>query len=83
MIWVLFKRVICGILACANVNVILACANVNVIKHVKLMNIWILKIFPCQKRLIDKLALECEDKILNTTEPNDIIRIEDFDLDKF
>ena len=47
------------------------------------MNIWILKIFPCQKRLIDKLALECEDKILNTTEPNDIIRIEDFDLDKF
>ena len=33
------------------------------------MNIWILKILPCQKRLIDKLALECEDKILNTTEP--------------
>ena len=46
--------------------------HVNVIKHVKLTNIKILKIAnseikKCEKRVIGKLVLECEDKILNTT----------------
>ena len=32
------------------------------------MNIWILTIVFCEKLLIGKLALECEDEMLNTTE---------------
>ena len=55
IIEVLAKMIICGILA----RVI-----VNVIKHVKLMN----KNCSCEKCLIGKLILECEDEILNTTE---------------
>ena len=58
MIGVPVKKVICGILAYA---------IESVIKHVKLMTIWILKL-SLRKRLVDKLALECEDEILHTTE---------------
>ena len=46
MIWVLAKMIICAIL----VRVI-----TSVIKHVKLMNMWILKIAHAKKRLIGKL----------------------------
>ena len=53
------KRVVCRIL----VFVI-----VSVIRHVKLTNIWILKIIPAKKCLIGKLVLACEDEILNTTQ---------------
>ena len=53
------KRVVCRIL----VFVI-----VSVIRHVKLTNIWILKIIPAKKSLIGKLVLACEDEILNTTQ---------------
>ena len=59
MIETLVKMIICGILA----GVIL-----NIIKHVKLMNIYILKNISCEKHLIGKLVLKCEDEILNTTE---------------
>ena len=37
-------------------------------KACNLMNIQILKIVLCKKRLIGKLVLECENKILNKTE---------------
>ena len=58
MVGVLVEMIICGILACV---------IVNVIRHIKLMNIYILKKV-CIKRLFGKLVLECEDEILNTTE---------------
>ena len=45
---------------------ILVRVTVNVIRHSKLINIWRLK--TSGKVLFDKLALECEDEILNTTE---------------
>ena len=40
----------------------------NIIRHLKVMIIQILKIVPVQKRLFGKLALACEDEIINTTE---------------
>ena len=59
MIGVLTKMIICGIL----VHVI-----ASLMRHVKLTNILILKVYSCEKRLIGKLILECEDEILNATE---------------
>ena len=59
MIGTLVKIIICWIQA----RVI-----ASVIKYVKLMNIWILTIVFWEKLLIGKLALECEDEMLNTTE---------------
>ena len=59
MIELLAKMIIWGTLA----HMIM-----SVIKHVNLMNIYILKIVLCKKRLIGKLVLECENKILNKTE---------------
>ena len=40
----------------------------SVIKHLKLTNIYILKKFFCEERLIGKIVLECEGEILNVTE---------------
>lgn len=40
----------------------------NIIRHLKVIIIQILKIVPGQKRLFGKLALACEDEIINTTE---------------
>ena len=39
-----------------------------VIRYVKARSIWLLKILHAKKCLIGRLALACEDKILNTTE---------------
>ena len=41
---------------------------VNVIKHEKICKYLEIKNCSCEKRLIGKLVLECEDEILNTTE---------------
>ena len=41
--------------------------HVVIIKHVKLTNIQILKVVLAKKILMGKLALECEDEILNAT----------------
>ena len=57
MIWVLVKRVMCGILARA---------IINVIKHVKLPNT---KNCSWGKRLIGRLVFEWEDDIISTTKP--------------
>ena len=59
MIGVFTKEIICGILVRA---------IVTVIKHVKLMNIQILKVVYAKKRLISKLVLQFEDEMLNTAE---------------
>ena len=59
MIGVLVKMIIHGILACL---------IVNAIKHVKLMNIWILKKNCVKKHLFGMSVLACENEILNTTE---------------
>ena len=56
MIGILAKVIICEIL----VHVIL-----SVLSNVKLTN---MNNCSCEKRLIGKLVLECEDEILNTTE---------------
>ena len=58
MIGIFVKRVLCGIL----VHV-----TPSVIRHLKLMNIKNIENCSCEKRLIGKLVLGCEDKILNTT----------------
>ena len=47
---------------------ILACVTVNVKKACKIDEYLDIKNCQCKKRLIDKIALACEDKILNTTE---------------
>ena len=40
----------------------------NIIRHVKLMNIFFFKNCSCEKGLLYKLLLICQDEILNTTE---------------
>ena len=58
MIWVLAKRIICGIPVCM---------AASVTRHVKLMNLCS-KNCSCKKRLIGNLVLACQDETLNTTE---------------
>ena len=48
---------------------ILVHVTVSVIRHVNLTNIKILKFnCSCEKLLIGKFVIECEDEVLNTTE---------------
>ena len=59
MVGVLIKMIIGGIL----LRVIL-----SVIRHVKLTNIYLLKLVYAKKRLFGKLVLAFADEILNTSE---------------
>ena len=47
---------------------ILVDVTLSVIKHLKLRNVYMLKNCSCEKRLIGKLVLECEDEMLNRTD---------------